>query len=214
MQERFRPRLSSAQQNIRVKKSLRHKLHKTSTRIPWRRRQWVHPKPHSVTVTVTLPTFCPIQSICDYPCRAVLRRLPNTARGSVLCHESVCLSVCSTHMPMNIAHRIFRFWTMRNMAAGTATVWAVRGSRPALGVHPASCTTGIGSLSRGWSGQSVELTTHPHLEPRLRMSGYIALLHPCLHDVLPLPLHPKIHTHTHTHMFFGQRHPVVLASHE
>jgi len=37
------------------------------------------------------------------------------------------------------------------------------------GAQLASCTVGAGALSRGQSGQGLFLTTHPHLEPRLRM---------------------------------------------
>jgi hypothetical protein len=36
------------------------------------------------------------------------------------------------------------------------------------GAHPASYTMGTGSLPRGYSGRGVELTTHPHLVPRLK----------------------------------------------
>jgi hypothetical protein len=39
------------------------------------------------------------------------------------------------------------------------------------GAHPASCTMGTGVLSPGVKrGRGVTLTTHPHLEPRSRMS--------------------------------------------
>jgi hypothetical protein len=36
------------------------------------------------------------------------------------------------------------------------------------GAYPASYKMGTGSLSRGLSGRSVELTTHPHLVPGLK----------------------------------------------
>jgi hypothetical protein len=36
------------------------------------------------------------------------------------------------------------------------------------GAHPASCTMATGPISRGYSGRGVELTTHPHLVPRLK----------------------------------------------
>jgi hypothetical protein len=37
-----------------------------------------------------------------------------------------------------------------------------------LGHHPASCTTGIGSLSREYSGRSTAFTSHPDLAPTVR----------------------------------------------
>ena len=60
-----------------------------------------------------------------------------------------------------------------------ATGWAVRGSnlgggeilstRPDLPYyHPAFCTMGTGSLSRGSSGRDVPLTTHSYLASRLK----------------------------------------------
>ena len=36
------------------------------------------------------------------------------------------------------------------------------------GAHPDSYTMDTGSLSLGYSGRSVALTTHPHLAPRLK----------------------------------------------
>ena len=36
------------------------------------------------------------------------------------------------------------------------------------GAHPASFAIGVWSLYRGRSGRGVVLTTHPHLEPRLK----------------------------------------------
>ena len=36
------------------------------------------------------------------------------------------------------------------------------------GAHPAFCTMGTGSLSRGQSGRGVALTNHPHLALRLK----------------------------------------------
>jgi hypothetical protein len=36
------------------------------------------------------------------------------------------------------------------------------------GAHPASYTIGTGSLSQGYSGRCVALTTHPHLAQRLK----------------------------------------------
>ena len=37
--------------------------------------------------------------------------------------------------------------------------------------HPVSCSVGTGFLSQGWSGRDLKRTIHPHLVPRLRMSG-------------------------------------------
>jgi hypothetical protein len=53
---------------------------------------------------------------------------------------------------------------------GIESRWGARFSAPVqvgLGAHPASYTMGTGSFP-GYSGQGVALTTHPHLEPRLR----------------------------------------------
>jgi hypothetical protein len=74
-----------------------------------------------------------------------------------------------------LPHNHSRFPYHTNTAFGTATPYALDGpeieirwgtdfphpSRPAPGVHPASYTMGTGSLSRGYSGRSVVLTTHP-----------------------------------------------------
>ena len=61
-----------------------------------------------------------------------------------------------------------------------ATGWMVRGSNPGgrarfsasvqtgPGTHLASYTEGTGSVSRGYSGRGVALTTHLHLAPRLK----------------------------------------------
>jgi len=58
-----------------------------------------------------------------------------------------------------------------------ATSWKFRGSNPGVGkfsapvqtgpgAYPVSYTVGTVSLSWGLNGQSVALTTHPHLTPR------------------------------------------------
>ena len=66
-------------------------------------------------------------------------------------------------------------------SAGTATRYGLDGpgiesrwggdfprtSTPALGAQPASYKMGTVYLSWGLSGRAVELTTHPHLAPRL-----------------------------------------------
>ena len=61
-----------------------------------------------------------------------------------------------------------------------ATGWMVQGSNPGgrarfsasvqtgPGTHLASSTEGTGSVSRGYSGRGVALTTHLHLAPRLK----------------------------------------------
>jgi len=57
--------------------------------------------------------------------------------------------------------------------------WTVTGSKPegvrisapvqtCPKVHADSCKIGIGSLPRRSSGRGVALTTHPHLQPRLK----------------------------------------------
>jgi hypothetical protein len=48
-----------------------------------------------------------------------------------------------------------------------------------LGVYPASCTMGTGSLSQGQSDQDVALTAHPHLAPRIKKE-YSYTSTPCL----------------------------------
>jgi hypothetical protein len=57
-------------------------------------------------------------------------------------------------------------------------------------VHPGSCSVGIAVLSRTHSGQGVRFTTHPHLAPRLRMSGVQPLL---LASVLSWPVHGQLY---------------------
>jgi len=49
--------------------------------------------------------------------------------------------------------------------------WGARFSPPIQtgpGAHPASYTMGTGCLFPGFNGWGVELTTHPHLAPRLK----------------------------------------------
>jgi len=49
--------------------------------------------------------------------------------------------------------------------------WTVRELNPAGGggeIFQACCKIGTASLSRGESGWSVRLTTHPHIAPRLK----------------------------------------------
>ena len=46
-------------------------------------------------------------------------------------------------------------------------IFRSRPDRP--GAHPASRTMATGSLSRGYSGRGVVLTTHPLLAPRLKI---------------------------------------------
>jgi len=72
--------------------------------------------------------------------------------------------------------------------------WMVWGSNPGAGegandflsctpiqtcpiVPTAFCTTDTCTFPRGKSGWGVAFTTHPHLAPRLRMSGAIPLLY-------------------------------------
>ena len=52
---------------------------------------------------------------------------------------------------------------------GIESRWGARFSAPVqTGAHPSSCTIGIWSLSGGYSGRGVTLTTHPHLVPMLK----------------------------------------------
>ena len=57
-------------------------------------------------------------------------------------------------------------WTVWGSNAGGARISAPVQTGP--GVHTDSCKIGTGSLPRGTSGRGVALTTHPHLQPRLK----------------------------------------------
>ena len=51
------------------------------------------------------------------------------------------------------------------------SLWEAKFSAPVQtgrGAHPASCTTGAGSLSWGQSGRGLMLATHPNLAPELK----------------------------------------------
>jgi hypothetical protein len=51
-------------------------------------------------------------------------------------------------------------------------------SRPALGLHPVSCTMGTGSFPGVESGQGVTLTPHPLLVPRSKNRVQLYLYFP------------------------------------
>ena len=71
---------------------------------------------------------------------------------------------------------------------GTESRWGDRFSISVQidpGAHPASYTVGTESLSWGYSGRCVALTTHPHLVQRLKNEySYTCITHLDLHDLL------------------------------
>jgi hypothetical protein len=62
--------------------------------------------------------------------------------------------------------RLAMGWTVRGSNPGGARFFAPVQTGP--GAHPASYTMGNGSIFLGLSDRGVELTTHPHLAPRLK----------------------------------------------
>jgi len=92
--------------------------------------------------------------------------------------------------------------------ASLATGWTVRFRIPAgannslfseivqtgSGAHLTSYLIGTGSLARGQSGRSVNLTSDFHLAPRLRMIGAIPLLHHYAFMVGTGTTSPLLHT--------------------
>jgi hypothetical protein len=69
-----------------------------------------------------------------------------------------------------------------------------------FGAHLASYSMDPGILSRGQSGQGVNLTTHIHLAPRLRTSG----------NIHPLPLYAFMALTGKTLSFYHDKHYLLI----
>jgi len=109
----------------------------------------------------------------------------------VLMHAWCMESCCSSDI---------RYGEWRNSEVGIATLYRMDGPgikillgggwfsppvRNVPGAYSASDTVGTTYLSRGQSGRSVALTTHPHLAPKLKKEwSYTSTLWLSLHGVL------------------------------
>ena len=80
--------------------------------------------------------------------------------------------------------RLATGWTVRSTNSRSTSV------QNGPGAHPASCTVGTGSLSRGQSGRNLS-TTLPHIAPRLKREySYTSTPTPCgIWQVIGQPLH-------------------------
>jgi hypothetical protein len=131
--------------------------------------------------------------VCLVRC-TLLREALTRKTADVICvlYQSLCSPAAVCKFPLVTCA----------LAAGAPTSVASRGEDGDTNLSPGTSRLAVGPtqplIQRGWSGRSVKLTTHLHIQPRLRMSGAVPPLPPYLLGLhrVKLPLSVQLRCNT------------------